>query len=258
MTVNDILSCLEQAAPYELAESWDNCGLLVGRGESKVRGVLCALDITPEVAAEAAERGCNLIVAHHPVIFGKLSRVTGSDPTGALVMYLIEHGIAAICMHTNMDCSPVGVNDLLAAQLGLLEVRSLGGGDSAQLGRIGVLYHPMELDAFVQHVKLSLGAGGVRVTAGGGESIRCVAVGGGACGDLMELAKQQGADAFVIGDANYHTMMHAQDVGIHLLDAGHFPTENAVVQGFRDLIAERFPDCTIMVSGVHRDCIQFY
>lgn len=258
MTVNDVLRCLEQAAPYELAEHWDNCGLLVGRRTASVRGVLCALDITPEVVAEASERGCNLIVAHHPVIFGKLSRVTGDDPTGALVMQLIENGIAAICMHTNMDCSPIGVNDLLAAQLGLLEVKNLGGGESAQLGRIGFLHHPMELNAFVQHVKLSLGAGGIRAVAGGSGAIRCVAVGGGACGDLMELAKQQGADALVIGDSNYHTMMHAREVGIHLLDAGHFPTENAVVQGFRDLIAEQFPDCTAVISGVHRDCIRFY
>lgn len=258
MTVNEILHCLEQAAPYELAESWDNCGLLVGRGTQEIQGVLCALDITPKVVAEAVENGCNLIVAHHPVIFGKLSRVTAEDATGALVMQMIEHHIAAICMHTNMDCAAVGVNDLLAAQLGLLEVRNLGGGEGAQLGRIGLLRHSMTLEEFVRHVKLSLDAGGVRVSAGGGEEICCVAVGGGACGELMELAKQQGADALVIGDSNYHTMMHARDIGIHLLDAGHFATENAVVSGFRDLIVEQFPKCRVIVSRVHRDCIQFY
>ena len=156
--VKEILHCLEQAAPYELAEHWDNVGLLVGDPEAKVEGVLCALDITETVVEEAAERGCNLIVAHHPVIFTSVSRVTADTVTGRILISMIRKGISGICMHTNMDCASAGVNDLLAASLGLTDVINMEAGEGGNLGRVGNLPKPMTLQEFAQHVKLSLGA----------------------------------------------------------------------------------------------------
>lgn len=135
--VKQILHCLEQAAPYELAEHWDNVGLLVGDPEARVEGVLCALDITETVVEEAAERGCNVIVAHHPVIFTSVSRVTADTVTGRIVISMIQKGISGICMHTNMDCADAGVNDLLAASLGLTDVVNMGAGEGGNLGRVG-------------------------------------------------------------------------------------------------------------------------
>lgn len=255
--VKDVLHCLEQTAPYELAEHWDNVGLLVGDPEEKVEGVLCALDITQTVVEEAAERGCNLIVAHHPVIFTSINRVTADTVTGKILMTMIRKGISGICMHTNMDCASEGVNDLLAASLGLTDVVNMGAGEGGNLGRVGNLTKPMELAEFAQHVKLSLGAGGVRV-ADGGKPVHRVAVGGGACGKLMDFAVAKGADTFVIGDSSYDIMMKAHDIGLNLLDAGHFPTENPVARGFRDLIAAQFPELSIHVSEQHCDCIHFY
>ena len=255
--VKEILHCLEQAAPYELAEHWDNVGLLVGDPEAKVEGVLCALDITETVVEEAAERGCNLIVAHHPVIFTSVSRVTADTVTGRILISMIRKGISGICMHTNMDCASAGVNDLLAASLGLTDVINMEAGEGGNLGRVGNLPKPMTLQEFAQHVKLSLGAGGVRV-ADGGKPVQRVAVGGGACGKLMDYAVAKGADPFVIGDCSYDLMMKAHDIGLNLLDAGHFPTENPVAHGFRDLIAAQFPELDITVSRLHCDCISFY
>ena len=255
--VKEILHCLEQAAPYELAEHWDNVGLLVGDPEAKVEGVLCALDITETVVEEAAERGCNLIVAHHPVIFTSVSRVTADTVTGRILISMIRKGISGICMHTNMDCASAGVNDLLAASLGLTDVINMEAGEGGNLGRVGNLPKPMTLQEFAQHVKLSLGAGGVRV-ADGGKPVQRVAVGGGACGKLMDYAVAKGADTFVIGDCSYDLMMKAHDIGLNLLDAGHFPTENPVAHGFRDLIAEQFPELDITVARLHCDCISFY
>lgn len=255
--VKEILHCLEQAAPYELAEHWDNVGLLVGDPEAKVEGVLCALDITETVVEEAAERGCNLIVAHHPVIFTSVSRVTADTVTGRILISMIRKGISGICMHTNMDCASAGVNDLLAASLGLTDVINMEAGEGGNLGRVGNLPKPMTLQEFAQHVKLSLGAGGVRV-ADGGKPVQRVAVGGGACGKLMDYAVAKGADTFVIGDCSYDLMMKAHDIGLNLLDAGHFPTENPVAHGFRDLIAAQFPELDITVSRLHCDCISFY
>lgn len=255
--VKDVLHCLEQTAPYALAESWDNVGLLVGDPEAKLQGVLCALDITERVVEEAVQRGCNLIVAHHPVIFTSVSRVTADTVTGRILIAMIRGGIAGICMHTNMDCAEAGVNDLLAASLGLTDVESMGAGEDGNLGRVGNLPREMTLADFAQHVKLSLDAGGVRV-ADGGKPVRRVAVGGGACGKLMDYAVAKGADTFVIGDCSYDLMMRAHDIGLNLLDAGHFPTENPVARGFRDLIAAQFPDIKVVVSDVHADCITFY
>lgn len=165
--VKQILHCLEQTAPYDLAEHWDNVGLLVGDPEAEVEGVLCALDITETVVEEAAERGCNLIVAHHPVIFTSVNRVTADTVTGRIVISMIQKGISGICMHTNMDCAAAGVNDLLAASLGLTDVINMGAGEGGNLGRVGNLPRPMTLEQFAQHVKLSLDAGGVRVADGG-------------------------------------------------------------------------------------------
>ena len=230
--VKQILHCLEQAAPYELAEHWDNVGLLVGDPEARVEGVLCALDITETVVEEAAERGCNVIVAHHPVIFTSVSRVTADTVTGRIVISMIQKGISGICMHTNMDCAAAGVNAACHRK-------------------------PMTLAQFAQHVKLSLDAGGVRV-ADGGKMVQRVAVGGGACGKMMDEAVAKGADTFVIGDCSYDIMMRAHDIGLNLLDAGHFPTENPVARGFRDLVAEHFPDVPVYVSQQHKDCITFY
>ena len=255
--VKDILQVLEQAAPYELAEGWDNVGLLVGDPEETVTGVLCALDITLPVVEEAIEKGCNLIVAHHPVIFTSVSRVTADTVTGKILIKMIRNGISGICMHTNMDCAEAGVNDLLAASLGLTDVVSMGAGETGTLGRVGNLPHPMSLAEFAAHVKTSLGAGGVRV-ADGGKTVSRVAVGGGACGKMMDYAVAKGADTFVIGDCSYDLMMRAHDIGLNLLDAGHFPTENPIAYGFRDCIAEHFPDAPVRVSKVHADCISFY
>ena len=255
--VKQVLHCLEQAAPYELAESWDNVGLLVGDPDAPVDGVLCALAITEAVVDEAAERGCNLIVAHHPVIFTSVSRVTADTVTGRILIQMIRKGISGICMHTNMDCASEGVNDLLAASLGLTDVENMGAGETGTLGRVGNLPHAMTLEEFARHVKLSLGANGVRV-ADGGKPVRRVAVGGGACGKLMDFAVNKGADTFVIGDCSYDLMCRARDIGLNLLDAGHFPTENPVARGFRDLIAAQMPDLNVQVSDRHCDCISFY
>ncbi len=255
--VKEILSKLEDAAPYGLAEQWDNVGLLVGDPEQEVSGVLCALDITMPVVEEAIERGCQLIVAHHPVIFTSVNRVTADTVTGRILIHMIRNHISGICMHTNMDCAEAGVNDLLAASLGLTEVINMEAGETKMLGRVGNLPQPMTIQQFAQHVKLSLGAGGVRV-ADGGRMVSRVAVGGGACGKLMDYAVAKGADTFVIGDSSYDLMQRAHDIGLNLVDAGHFPTENPVACGFRDLLAQHFPELKSIVSDVHKDVITFY
>ena len=119
---------MERLAPPELAEGWDNVGLLVDCGRP-VRRVLTALDITPAVLAEAVEQKCELIVAHHPVIFAPLKQLGPED----MPFRLVQAGVSAICMHTNLDAAAGGVNDTLAALFGMQEPEIFADG----CGRVG-------------------------------------------------------------------------------------------------------------------------
>ena len=255
-TVQDILTFMEGLAPYELAESWDNVGLLCGDRAQEVTSVLCALDVTETVVQEAAERGAQLVVAHHPAIFTSVSRVTSDDTTGRVLRYAIKHDISIICMHTNADCAEGGVNDALASALFLTNVVSMEAGENGMLGRVGDLPREMQPREFALYVKECLRAGGVRF-CDGGKPITRVAVGGGACGKLMDYAVAGGAQAFVIGDCSYDLMQRAQAIGLSLVDAGHFPTENPVAAVFADKITAAFPQVLTEVSERHADCIQF-
>lgn len=255
-TVQEILTFLEGFAPPELAEHWDNVGLLCGDRNQTVTAALCALDITEQVVEEAMERGAQLIVAHHPAIFTSVSRVTTDDATGRVLRAAIKHDIALICMHTNADSAWGGVNDALAAALFLTNVVNMEAGDNRMLGRVGDLPREMQPQEFAVYVKECLRAGGVRF-CDGGHAIRRVAVGGGACGKMMDDALAKGADAFVIGDCSYDLMQRAQSIGLTLVDAGHFPTENPIAAVFADQIGGAFPQVRTMVSERHADCIQF-
>ena len=254
--VGEVLAYLENFAPYDLAESWDNCGLMTGDKNDKVYKVLCALDATEEVIHEAAEIGAQLVIAHHPLIFTSVKSITEDNTTGRALRYAIKHDISVICMHTNADCATGGVNDALASVLGLSHVVNMGAGENGCLGRVGDLPARMTPSIFADYVKMCLDANGVRYVDGG-KPIKRVAVGGGACGKMMDHAVEKGADAFVIGDCSYDIMQRAQAIGLTLVDAGHFPTENPVCAVFAERIGNAFPTVEAVVSTRHKDCIQF-
>ena len=151
-TVRNIEQSLYAWAPPALAESWDNVGLLVGDPEAVVDTVLVALDITPQVVAEAVEKNCQLIVAHHPVMncaWHQVQTVRTDDRQGRVLTELIRHNIAAICMHTNLDAAEGGVNDLLAEKLELSELTPL---TEEKIGRIGTLKCEIPLVEFTHFV----------------------------------------------------------------------------------------------------------
>ena len=250
VTVQEILRELKAFAPTELACNWDNVGLLVDAGRPVSR-VLTALDITADVVREAAAQSCELIVSHHPVIFDPLKRIAADD----VPALLLQNGISAICMHTNLDAAPGGVNDALAAALGLEDPGPLG--DPEGLCRMGTLASPMPLQEFAKHVCRALQANGVRY-AGDSGPVRKVAVGGGACGDYEDAAIAAGCDVFVTSDLSYHQFLDAAGKGIRLIDAGHFPTENPVCTVLAEYLRGRFPGLTVTKSASHREVIQYY
>ena len=224
-TVKDVWNLLDRKAPFRTQMDFDNAGFLVGRGDQQVTRVLVALDITPEVIREAAEKGCQLILAHHPVIWGKVGQITDETATGRKVLALIEQGIAAICAHTNLDAAEGGVNTALALRLGLRDQVPLAvdGTDEAGrpygVGRVGQLEGgPMTVDHFARRAKETLGLSGIRVLDAG-VPVQRVAVGGGACGSMLPQVRAMGCDTFLTADLKHDLYLEAREAGMNLLDA---------------------------------------
>ena len=258
-TVKEIYEFINSIAPFDIQESFDNAGFLVGRKDREVRKILVALDITGEVAEEAARLGAELIVAHHPVIFNPVKSITDETLTGQVLLALAEQKIAAICAHTNLDAACGGVNDCLAEALELTEIiRLQQAGVDAQgrpygIGRVGTVHRPgLSPAEYAAFVKEKLGSSSVRFVDGG-RPVQRVAVGGGACGSMLEDAVAQGCDTFVTADLKYNQFLDARALGLNLLDAGHFPTENVVCAPLVGRLSKAFPEVEVLLSEVHRE-----
>ncbi len=252
-TVHDIESALYALAPKALAAEWDNVGLLAGSADREVRSVLVALDITEPVVEEAERMGADLIVSHHPVIFHPVKSITDRDPSGRLLIRLVRSGTGAVCMHTNLDAAQGGVNDALASALGLQDAAPVAEGGIA---RIGTLPETMALPGFLARVRNALRPNGIRYVDGG-RPIRKAAVGGGACGDFLWEAAALGCDAFVTADLKYNHFLDAGALGLTVIDAGHFPTEDVVCPVVVRYLREKFPGVQVEKSAVHREVIQY-
>lgn len=262
MTVQQILDYVNLFAPETMKYDWDNVGLLCGRRDREVRKILVALDPFEDVCREAADTGADLIVTHHPLIFQSLKTVTGDDSVGRCILFLAEHGISAINAHTNLDCAPGGVNDVLAQTLGLrhTEVLNPGGTDGQGrpygLIRMGTA-EEMTMADFLRRVQTGLGAPGLRYVDGGRTVCR-VAVGGGACAGAIREVWDAGCDTFVTADVKYNQFWDAHDLGLNLIDAGHFWTENPVCTVLAAKLRGQFPEIPVEVSKNHTDCMKFF
>jgi dinuclear metal center YbgI/SA1388 family protein len=260
--VSDILKFVETLAPRSMKMDWDNVGLLCGSRTAPVTKVLVSLDPFEHVCKEAAEWGAEVIVTHHPLIFSPLPSITDETTIGRGIMTLIRNNISAVNAHTNLDQAPGGVNDVLAKKLALVNVEVInpcGTTDAGQpwgLLRMGEVPE-QPLDAFLNRVKTLLRCEGLRYVDGG-KPVRKVAVGGGACGDGFREALDAGCDTFVTSDIKYNQFWDAHDLGLNLIDAGHFHTENPVVAVLAEKIAAAFPEIEVKISESHRDCIKYY
>ena len=260
-TVADILKFVETIAPTYMKESWDNVGLNCGHRDRPVTKILLALDPFTHVCREAKEVGADLLITHHALIWDP-GFVTDKDPQGRNTLFLIENGIAHINAHTNLDQAPGGVNDVLAGTLGLTDVEVLNPGGTDDQGRAWGLIHmghveEQSLEAFLSTVKTNLGCEGLRYVDGG-KPVRKVAVGGGSCSGAMFAVAAAGCDTFVPADVKYNGFWDAKELGLTLIDAGHFHTENPVIAVVAKAISEAFPEISVKISESHRDCMKFY
>lgn len=260
-TVADVLEFIESIAPPYMKEDWDNVGLNCSFSGNPVKKILVALDPFENVCREAKEIGADLLVTHHALIW-KAGFINDFDEQGRNTLFLIQNNIAHINAHTNLDCAPDGVNDQLARRLGLNNIQVIEPKGEDEMGRpYGLLrmgqVNSQSVTDFLGTVKSALGCKGLRYVDAG-SPVNRVAVGGGACAGEMEQAVNAGCDTFVTADVRYNHFWDAKALGLNLIDAGHFHTEDPVCDYLAERLQEAFPEIEVVRSHKHTDCAEFF
>jgi dinuclear metal center YbgI/SA1388 family protein len=258
ITVADFVDFLSAFAPPVLAEDWDNVGLLVGRRAQRVERVMTCLTITPASAAEAVAQRAQLIVAHHPLPFAALRRITDESTTGMILLNLIEQQVAIYSPHTAFDSATEGINQRLAVGLGLQSIAPLiPRQDGTGSGRAGIFSQPQPLSRVFERVKVLLNSAHLQVVGADDRLIGRVGIACGSGGDFLEPAITAGCDLLLTGEARFHTCLEAEAREIALLLAGHFATERFAVEQLAPLLKHQFPECQVWASQAESDPLRW-
>lgn len=271
LTVGDVKEAIEDIAPPSLQEPWDNSGLLLSFECSSINKILICLEINHEVVREAVALGADMIITHHPVIFGGISSISDKNPSGRALMRLIQERISVYSCHTPFDKVRGGNNDWLAELLGLSAVKNLKGQDvlsaskmadnmdEADIGRIGRLRKPMNFMDFIAFAadKLSMSIRDFHIVGELENEIETIGICTGAGADMIPMAAEAGCRLMITGDVKYHEARHAADRGICVLDAGHYGTEKFFSDNMREKLEEQLgDDVEIICSAVNLDPFQ--
>ena len=249
MKIREITDAIEQYAPLRLQEEWDNAGIQVGDPDADITGVLLCTDATEAVVAEAIERGFNLVIAHHPLIFRGLKKIMGRTPVERAVAMAIKHDITIYSAHTNMDSAWQGVSFRMADKIGMTNVRFLDDNrvepygehesTSAGCGVIGDI-EPMAAREVMKRVKAAFEVGAVRYSGDAERIVSRVALCGGAGGFLLDKAVAMGAQMYVTADMRYHDFLdNAQRIVV--ADIGHYESEHFTKEIFLEIIQKKNP-----------------
>ena len=257
--VKEIIEVMETLAPTFLKEDFDNVGLMVGDREKEVKKVLLALDCTLKVVEEAKENNVDLIITHHPLIFRRPNNITTDTIQGRKIIELIKNDISLYSSHTNLDSAKNGLNDSIPKLLGydssdILEVNKRD--EKAGLGRIVTLDKPTKLDEIVDNVKKALNINNLRVVKGK-EEVNKIAIINGSGQDFIGKAVSKGADCIITGDTTYHFASDYKEMGINIIDAGHFASEQIVFFNVMKNIIDKFTDVEFILSKVEEDPYTF-
>ncbi|TAH02482.1 MAG: Nif3-like dinuclear metal center hexameric protein [Sphingobacteriales bacterium] len=262
MTIGSIINVLETVAPPSLQESYDNVGLLIGTSADPCTGVLVTLDVTEAVVDEAVAKKANLIVAHHPLIFGGLKRISPNDHVGATVIRAIRDGIAVYAIHTNLDNVLEGVNGMMAEKLGLIHTKVLVPklgivGEGIGSGAIGEWEVTKSPEEALNLVKERFGLRVIRHTPFLQRPVKRVALCGGAGSFLISNALHAGADLYITADVKYHEFFGAEGRMI-LADIGHFESEQFTSDLLFGRLREKFPNFAVLKSTVETNPIKYF
>lgn len=232
-TVRDVFEYINSIAPFENQCEWDNSGILVGCKENEVKKIGVVLDLTSEAVKYAAKNGIDLVVSHHPVIFRAVKHFLDGD----IPFMLAKNGISAICAHTNLDIAKGGVNDALAAALGFENVSDFAESGELSMIRIAEI-DETNGDKLAQYVADKLKAS--VCLADSGRKIKKVAICGGSANEFIADIAENGCDAYITGELKHHEFLDALEMGLTVITAGHFETENPVVAVLAEKLKNKF------------------
>lgn len=251
MTVKDIYERLSAQIPDTLREGWDNDGLMCAPDVTReVSKVLLTLDVTEELVDYAIEQGFDLIVSHHPLIFKPIAAINEHNHVARKLIKLIENEISVFSFHTRADKVKGGVNDRLCELLGIEGAEPFGEGD---LGRVGFV-EQMTLEDFLYKVKTTLSADVVKYSDGY-NAVRRVALVGGDGKDFVADAIRSGADTYLSGRISYNVMEEAAEMGINLIEAGHYFTEQPLMEFFKEILLDL--DSTLYIEVANSNMIRY-
>ena len=238
----EIIEIMRRLAPEQTCEAWDNVGLIIGGEDAPVERILISLDYTEKTRAEAVERKCQMVITHHPPIFSKLARINGNTPLGRLIMDTIKSGISVYSAHTNLDYAAGGTDDTLFEALGLLEKEYLMPPNihGQRLGRTGCFAKDFTLGEVCELVKEKLGVEAVKCVGNLDALVSKAATvaGSGASAEFFANTLAAGADVYITGDLKYHEALDAAAMGLNIIDATHFATENIVCKSIKNYLEE--------------------
>ncbi len=256
----DIKAHLDSIAPPDYQEDYDNAGLIVGDPDQVVAGVLVCLDSIEGVIDEAIELGCNMVVAHHPIIFSGLKSLTYADYIEKTVIKAIKHDVAIFAIHTNLDnVLKNGVNEKIARTLGMTNVEILAPKEDSGIGSgcIGLLNSPMDEREFLNHLKKTMKTDCIKHTELMGKPISRVALCGGSGSFLLGEAISQNADIFISGDFKYHQFFDSNGK-IVIADIGHYESEQYTIDLLSGLLKEKFPTFATHCTKINTNPIKYY
>lgn len=255
--VETIAAFLDRLAPSELAESWDNVGLLVGDPQAPVRRVMTCLTVTAASVAEAVGQGAELIVTHHPLPFRPLKRITTETPEGRYLLQLLAANVAIYSAHTAFDSTAAGINQRLAEGLGLQDIAPLMPNADVGMqvggGRCGCVEKPTSIDELADRLKEFLSIKTIRAVGRADRRVDRVALACGSAGEFLDAARQAGCDAFVTGETTFHTCLAAEASDVAVLLTGHFASERFAMECLADVLSAEFEPLEVWASREERD-----
>ncbi len=271
--LQQVIEFLREFAPPDLAESWDNVGLLIGDTASEITSVLTCLTLTPNVAEEAIARRAQLIVTHHPVLFRPMKQLTTATTEGRLLLSLIRAGVAVYSPHTCYDSAADGINQQLARSFELQEIRPLRSRriephttDASAVedldqpvgsGRFGRLPRPVLMSALIQKAKTVLGVSQLQYVGELDRTVTKLAIACGAAAEFLADATRCGCEVFLTGEARFHACLEAEAANVAMILPGHYATERPAMRQLATILTSRFPELVALASESENDPVKF-
>ena len=262
-TVKDIYNYLDGIAPFRYQESYDNAGILIGDHDMDVKGILVSLDTTDAVIHDAVDQGCNVVVSHHPIIFGGVKRIDYNHYISKTIIAAIKHDVAVIAIHTNLDnVLHSGVNEMIASKIGVADLEILNPNrqfdESGQVGSgvIGNLATPTPTLEYLSTVKKKMQAGVIKYTELVHDKVQRVAICGGSGSFLLPAAIASGADLFITSDYKYHEYFDANGQ-IIIADIGHYESEQYTSEQLSQLISQNFSNFAVRLTKVNTNPVNY-